>query len=868
MKGLTIIFLLCLGGLHAVYGRHIKGGEISYVWLGPGQTSNSDRYEITLRLFLECNASGQQLDPDANIGIFRVGNEVALSGSPFIFPLVGDEFINLGHPDPCISNPSPVCYRLRTYKRVLEIPKDQYGYTFVFQRCCRINGLVNLSPNGNIGSSYTLRMHGTDDVGASGSNSSPSFSVKDTILICQNRPFQLDFSAEDPDGDSVSYEFVDAYSAPGGGGGFIDPIPPSQITYVSYANGFAGSTPLGNRVNLNPSTGLISGIAPGGGDYVISVSVKEWRGNRVISEHRKDFNIRVDNQCDLAAALLNPTYSNCDDFSHLFQNESPPSSLIHTYHWDFGVSGLTNDTSNQATPTYTYTDTGVYTIRLYINRNEQCSDSSSAQLSVFPGFNPDFTAIGSCIQNPYLFADITTASYGVINKWEWDFGDQSSTSDNSTTRTASWQYTTLGLKNVSLKVSSSKGCEETLLKTIEVRDKPILNLPFRDTLICSIDSLRLVANGPGIYVWSPKYNIIDDNSPFPIVYPKVTTWYKVDLNENGCVNRDSVRVRVVDFVTLNAGADTTICLTDSARLNPSTDGLRFNWTPANTLNNPTIKNPLASPTGTTDYFITAHIGKCNATDAVRVRTVPYPGSFAGEDTVVCFDDTARLNGSMLGSSFSWSPANTLSSARVLNPFAYPRQTTTYTLRVFDTIGCPKPGLSTVVVGVKPQIFANAGNDTVVVLGQPLQMRGAGGELNQWFPSTYLSNPNIPGPVAMLPDNFTYILKAYTPEGCYDLDTINIKVFKTGPDIFVPNAFAPAGRNNVLRPIPVGISQFDFFRVYNRYGQLVFQTSQAGRGWDGNIAGRPQQTGTYVWMVRGIDYTGNVILKRGTAILVR
>ena len=866
MKGLTIILLTCLGILQTAYGRHIKGGEISYVWLG--SAGNSDRYEVTLRLFLECNASGQQLDPDANIGVFRVANETPLQGSPFIFPLVGDEFINLGSPNPCISNPSPICYRLRTYKRQIEIPKDQYGYYFVFQRCCRINGLVNLSPNGNIGSSYTLRMHGTDDVGSSGSNSSPAFAIKDTILICQNRPFQLDFSAEDPDGDSLTYEFMDAYTAPGGGGGFVDPIPPSQIGFVSYANGFSGAMPLGTKVTLNQSTGLISGIAPAGGDYVISVSVKEWRGGRNISEHRKDFNIRIDNQCDLAAALLNPTYSNCDDFSHLFQNESPPSSLIHSYFWDFGVASLTNDTSNQASPTYTYADTGVYTIRLYINRNEQCSDSSTAELSVFPGFFPDFRVTGSCIQNPYQFADLTTATYGVIDKWEWDFGDLSSNSDFSDARTASWLYTTLGLKTVTLKVSSSKGCEETLLKSVEVRDKPQLDLPFRDTLICSIDSLRLIANGPGIFAWSPKYNIVDDNTPFPVVYPKVTTWYKVDLNENGCIGRDSIRVRVVDFVTLNAGRDTSICLTDSVRLNPTTDGLRFNWTPANSLSNPSVKNPIAFPTGTTDYFVTAHIGKCNATDAVRIRTVPYPGSFAGEDTTVCFEDTAQLHGRILGASFSWSPANSLNSSRILNPLAYPKTTTTYTLRVFDTIGCPKPGLSNVTVRVREQIFASAGNDTVVVINQPLVLHGSGAELLQWSPPTYLSNSTSPNPIALLPDNFKYVLKAYTPEGCFDLDSINIKVFKTGPDIFVPNAFAPSGRNNVLRPIPVGIAQFDFFRVYNRYGQLVFQTSQAGRGWDGSLGGRPQQTGTYVWMVRGVDYMGKVIQKRGTAILIR
>jgi len=67
---------------------------------------------------------------------------------------------------------------------------------------------------------------------------------------------------------------------------------------------------------------------------------------------------------------------------------------------------------------------------------------------------------------------------------------------------------------------------------------------------------------------------------------------------------------------------------------------------------------------------------------------------------------------------------------------------------------------------------------------------------------------------------------------------------------------------------VGISNMEYFRVFNRWGQLVFQTSIMGRGWDGTIGGRPQATGTYVWMVKGTDFTGKVIVKKGTAILIR
>ena len=72
-------------------------------------------------------------------------------------------------------------------------------------------------------------------------------------------------------------------------------------------------------------------------------------------------------------------------------------------------------------------------------------------------------------------------------------------------------------------------------------------MAFRDTLICNIDTVRLNASGSGAITWTPDYNILNSTSVAPSVYPKTTTWYTVEFNENGCRNTDSVRVRVVSW---------------------------------------------------------------------------------------------------------------------------------------------------------------------------------------------------------------------------------------------------------------------------------------------------------------------------------
>ncbi|HEY6063296.1 MAG TPA: gliding motility-associated C-terminal domain-containing protein, partial [Chitinophagaceae bacterium] len=122
---------------------------------------------------------------------------------------------------------------------------------------------------------------------------------------------------------------------------------------------------------------------------------------------------------------------------------------------------------------------------------------------------------------------------------------------------------------------------------------------------------------------------------------------------------------------------------------------------------------------------------------------------------------------------------------------------------------------------------------------------------------------------VLPYDYHYIVTGTTPEGCEGSDDILIKIYQ-GPDIYVPSGFTPNndGLNDLLKAIPVGIKEFRYFRVYNRWGQMIFSARDPSTGWDGKINGAEQPTGTFVWMAEAVDYKGNLVSRKGVVTIVR
>src|SRR5438876_3353579 len=460
MKRLSLIIILSLL-LQSVRANHITGGEIFYTLTG--QSGGSYSYSVTLKLYRDHFSTGAALDPAAPIAIFdRLTGAMVWNNT---IQRSRIEYLQLVSPGPCIMNPPPVYYDVGHYDFNVTLPASANGYIITYQRCCRIAGINNLFTSSSVGATYIAEIPGTNPLASAPANNSAHFVGPDTVIVCQHNVFTYSFNAMDADSDSLSYSFCNAYI--GGTSSSPAPDPPAAPPYqsVPYASPFSADQPMGSGVTINPKTGLVTGIAPDAGIYVMTVCVNEYRNGLLIATQRKDLQIKV-GDCSIAAANLPPLGVNCDNYTSTFTN-SGDQSLIHSYFWTFGdpASG-TNDTSTLANPTHVFTDTGKYTVTLVTNRGEPCTDTGSTIEKIYPGFFPAFSSKGICVNKSSQFTDATTTPLGFVNSWHWDFGDASAANDTSNIQNPTYTFTKPGTYNVRLIVTCSKGCIDTIINPI------------------------------------------------------------------------------------------------------------------------------------------------------------------------------------------------------------------------------------------------------------------------------------------------------------------------------------------------------------------------------------------------------------------
>ena len=394
--------------------------------------------------------------------------------------------------------------------------------------------------------------------------------------------------------------------------------------------------------------------------------------------------------------------------------------------------------------------------------------------------------------------------------------------------------------------------------------------------ICNGNSINLdniYSTGSNTSNWSTGNNPVTDVSNINTA----GTYQLITIATGGCSDTAliSVAVNPKPAVVINNPAvicaNSTADISNASITNGSTTGLSFSYwqDTAATI----VYNNATVTTGGIYYIKGTDANGCFDIKPVTVATYPLPQVNAGSDVTICNNDSATLNAvasSVMPVFYSWQPVaeGGIRNAAESNTIVKPKNTIEYTITVTDS--CNLSASDNITVLVQPPVKAFAGNDTIAVTGQPHQLLATGGINYAWQPVTLLNNSFIANPLAVIyADSILFTVIVKDAAGCTGYDTVKIKTFKD-VTYYVPNAFSPNGdgKNDVFRPVAVGIVSTDYFRIFNRYGQLIFQTSQTSLGWDGTYKGKAQQPGNYIWMLKGKGINGRSVEMKGNVILVR
>jgi gliding motility-associated-like protein len=304
----------------------------------------------------------------------------------------------------------------------------------------------------------------------------------------------------------------------------------------------------------------------------------------------------------------------------------------------------------------------------------------------------------------------------------------------------------------------------------------------------------------------------------------------------------------------------------------SKPGLSYSWNPPIGLSDPGIANPMASPSVTTAYVLTTNNdgGGCVDTDTVIVTASIIDDSIrlAGKDMFCTDSEDSAVLAVIPTEKIQWVRDNQLLLGSD-KPVYRALQSGAYYALLTNKDGCsattktkniliedPRPGIT------YPGAYA------IIDLPMELEARNFGASV-LWSPGFALDKRDSYTPIFRGSSEQLYTIKITTKAGCVTIDTQMVKTIKNA-DIYVPNAFSPNadGKNDFLHPILRGIKKIDYFRVYNRWGQLLYESKQEYPGWNGRLQGVLQTSQVVVWVVQGVGVDNRIYLRKGTSVLVR
>lgn len=423
--------------------------------------------------------------------------------------------------------------------------------------------------------------------------------------------------------------------------------------------------------------------------------------------------------------------------------------------------------------------------------------------------------------------------------------------------------------------TDANGCKNLDSVTITVNTIPTISTR-SDTSICSGASLTLTTTGTGnSFSWTPSTGLSSSNIKSPVAKPSITTKYIVTTTTaEGCTNKDSVIISVLETPQINATGDTAICGSSSVQLNANASGaISYSWSPSTGLSNPNISNPLANPDATTKYLVTATSANgCKNTDSVLVKIFPAPQfSVVPPGALLCEGKSVTLTASG-GNNYTWYGDTTLTATNGAVTSATPAVSTIYSViieeekcQITDTLFVDVTVLSA------PIAAAEKSNDiTCNVL--ETQLTATGGLRFSWTPASTLNNSAIANPIANPTETTLYTVKVTSETGCTDIDTIT--VYASGGDasktFFVPNAFSPNGDglNDCFGLQKWGNVVIKEFAIYNKWGNKVFYTNDINQCWNGVYEKIAQPSGVYVYYILAESPICGPFTRKGTIVLVR
>lgn len=479
----TFIFLFSLVFSFETSGKHIIGGEVTYVCNGDGT------YTFTMFVYRDCSTDGAPYDSPAFFSIFRQ-NGNSYTNINTLQVDIANGIQNIPPPeDPCVIPPANICVQEAQYTFTVSLPTIDDSYHVVYQRCCRNNTISNIVNPEDAGATYTIEV--TPEAQQE-CNDSPVYNDFPPIVICVGSPLFFDHSATDSDGDQLVYEFC----APILGGGPLGtaenpgdpnscngvqpmfpcepPFDPVQYVLPTYSE----INPMGGnpQVSIDPNTGIITGVPQTLGQFVVGVCVSEYRNGVLLSTVRRDFQFNVTNcettvqariEYDSIISAQEYVINSCGNNTITFGNNSIQEQFIDEFFWTFNINGG-EQTFTEWEPTITFPSIGSYQGILVLNPNNQdCNDTAFINVNVYPEIQADFAfAYDTCVAGPVTFTDLSFSGAGpdAITDWLWDFdlGQQGTSIEQSPV----YMLNSPGNIPVSLTVRDTNGCVDTDIQNV------------------------------------------------------------------------------------------------------------------------------------------------------------------------------------------------------------------------------------------------------------------------------------------------------------------------------------------------------------------------------------------------------------------